>query len=151
FRTRKIPNWLTGSAILLGIGLNWFLGETRGLRIAAVGCVVAFVVYFILYTLRGMGAGDVKVMAAIGAMIGAIQWFGILITTSLCVILAAAVLLTAKGRFRKTLSNIGLILTSLPRGRAPYNANPELDVRSDQAFRMPHAVMIAFGTLAFLI
>ena len=97
-----------------------------------------------------MGAGDVKLMAAVGAIVGPANWLGILVLTSLFGGVAAIILVAAKGRFRKTFENIWLILLSIRYGHAPYQDNPQLDVASDQAIRLPHAVIIACGTLGFL-
>ena len=70
-RTRRIPNWLTLSGVVLGVALNTFLFEINGLWFSLKGLGVAFGVYFVLYLLRAMGAGDVKLMAAVGAAAGA--------------------------------------------------------------------------------
>ena len=149
-RTRRIPNWLTLSGVVLGVGLNTFLFETAGLWFSLKGLGLALGVYFVLYLLHAMGAGDVKLMAAVGAVAGAANWFGILVLTSLAGAVAGLLLVAFKGRFRKTLGNIGIILTSLGRGRAPYKETPELDVSSDQGMRLPHGALIALGTLGFL-
>ncbi len=67
-RQRRVPNWLALAGLLLGIGLNSFLYESTGLLTSLKGLGVAFLIYFPLYLLRAMGAGDVKLMAAIGAI-----------------------------------------------------------------------------------
>ena len=149
-RTRRIPNWLTLSGVVLGVALNTFLFEINGLWFSLEGLGVAFAVYFVLYLLRAMGAGDVKLMAAVGAAAGAGNWLGILVLTSVAGAVAGLLLVAFKGRFRKTLSNLGLIISSLGRGRAPYKQTPELDVSSDKAMRLPHGALIALGTLGFL-
>ena len=107
-------------------------------------------IYFPLYLLRAMGAGDVKLMAAIGAIVGAANWLGILVLTSVFGGLSALVLVMSKGRLRHTFRNIWIILTSLVHRHAPYKSNPELDVASEQAIRLPHAVVIALGCMAWL-
>ena len=149
-RTRRIPNWLTLSGVVLGVALNTFLFEINGLWFSLKGLGVAFGVYFVLYLLRAMGAGDVKLMAAVGAAAGAGNWLGILVLTSVAGAVAGLLLVAFKGRFRKTLGNLGIIITSLGRGRAPYKDTPELDVSSDKALRLPHGALIAIGTLGFL-
>lgn len=149
-RTRRIPNWLTLSGVILGVALNTFLYEISGLWFSLKGLGVAFGVYFVLYLLRAMGAGDVKLMAAVGAAAGAGNWLGILVLTSVAGAIAGLLLVASKGRFRKTLGNLGLIISSLGRGRAPYKDSPELDVSSDKALRLPHGALIAIGTLGFL-
>lgn len=149
-RTRRIPNWLTLSGVVFGAALNTFLFEIDGLWFSLKGLGLAFVVYFVLYLLRAMGAGDVKLMAAVGAAAGWENWLGILVLTSVAGAVAGLLLVAFKGRFRKTLGNLGIILSSLGRGRAPYKETPELDVSSDKAMRLPHGALIALGTLGFL-
>jgi prepilin peptidase CpaA len=107
-------------------------------------------VYFTLYLLRGMGAGDVKLMAAVGATAGMMNWLGILVLTSVAGAAAGLLLVVIKGRFRGTVFNLLRIVGSLGRGRAPYQDNPDLDIASGAALRLPHGAMIALGTLGFL-
>ena len=148
--TRRIPNWLTLSGVILGVGLNTFLFQTEGLWFSLKGLGLALGVYLVLYLLHAMGAGDVKLMAAIGASAGWANWLGILVLTSFAGAVAGLLLVVFKGRFRKTLGNIGIILSSLGHGRAPYKQNPELDVSTDKGLRLPHGALIALGTLGFL-
>jgi len=154
-RERRIPNWLTMAGVPIAIALNAlrfspFQFEAEGLWYSLKGLGLAFAVYFGLYLLRGMGAGDVKLMAAVGAATGAYNWLGILFITALMGGVAAFVLAASKGRMRRTFVNMWLLVLSLRQGRAPYRDNPELDVRNDMALRLPHGVVIAGGTLAFL-
>ena len=152
FRQRRVPNWLSLTGVLLGIGLNFFLGQPpTDLSNSLQGLGLAFVIYFPLYLIRAMGAGDVKLMAAVGAIVGLKNWLGILVLTAGFGGLAALVLVLNKGRLRSTFRNIWLILISVRHGQAPYENNPELDVRSEQAVRLPHAVSIAFGAMGFLM
>jgi prepilin peptidase CpaA len=149
-RSNRIPNWLTLSGLLLALALNVFLFELPGLWYSLKGLGLAFGIYFVLYLLRGMGAGDVKLMAAIGAAAGPWNWLGILFLTAILGGIAALALAFAKQRVHKTLWNMALMLQSLRYGHAPYRDNPELDVQNEQALRLPHAVIIAVGTLAFI-
>ena len=148
-RWRRIPNWLTLPGIVLGLALSWFL-EVPGIWQSLQGLGVAFAVYFFLYVLRGMGAGDVKLMAAVGATAGLANWLGILFLTALIGGATGILMVAANGRFRATAFNLLRIVGSLGRGRAPYKDNPDLDIASGTALRLPHGVMIALGTLGFL-
>ncbi len=150
YRFRRVPNWLTLSAVLVGIGLNSFLFRTPGLWLSFKGLGLALLIYVPLYLLRAVGGGDVKLMAAVGAIAGPANWLAIMVITSIFGGIAAIVLVALKHRFRRTLKNIWVILTSLAHGEAPFESSPQLDVRSEQAVRLPHAVVIAFGTIAFL-
>jgi len=149
-RKHRIPNWLTIAGVVLAVALNTFLFEMAGLWYSLKGLGLAFAIYFGLYLLRGMGAGDVKLMAGVGAAVGLYNWLGILFLTAIFGGVAAVVLAASKGRIQRTFRNMWLMLMSLRQGRAPYQDNPELDVGSDLALRLPHGVVIAAGTLAFL-
>jgi prepilin peptidase CpaA len=149
-RKHRIPNWLSLAGVILAVALNTFLFETVGLWYSLKGLGLAFAIYFVLYLLRGMGAGDVKLMAAVGAAVGPFNWLGILFLTAVIGGVAALVLAASKGRMRRTFVNMWLLLLSLRHGRAPYRDNPALDVGSEMALRLPHGVVIAGGTLAFL-
>jgi prepilin peptidase CpaA len=123
-RTRRIPNWLTLSGVVLAIAINTFIYQPVspwfGAILSLKGMALGFGAYFVLYLLRAMGAGDVKLMAAVGAAAGWENWLGILVLTSVAGAVAGLLLVAFKGRFRKTLGNLGLIISSLGRGRAPY-------------------------------
>src|SRR5579871_918007 len=78
-RFRRVPNWLTLTGVLIGVGLNSFLYESAGLWASLEGLGLALLIYFPLFLLRGMGAGDAKLMAAVGALAGPMNWLGILV------------------------------------------------------------------------
>ncbi len=150
-RSRRIPNWLSVSGALLGLVLNAFLYGLGGLAGAAVSLMVGFGVYFALYALRAMGAGDVKLMGAVGAIVGRWQnWVGIFILTAVIGGAAALALSLARGRLRKTIWNVRFLLVEMVHGRAPYVKNEELDVKSEKALRLPHGAVIFTGTILFL-
>jgi len=156
-RYRRIPNWLTGSGVLVGLVLNAFLRTPApgvlsfgGLLFALKGFGLAFGVYFFLYALRAMGAGDVKLMAAVGSLVGWQDWFGIFIVSAFIGGIAAVVLSLAKRRLKTTFWNVGFILSEMGHGRAAYLRKEELDVRSKKSLGLPHGAVIAAGTLLFL-
>jgi len=148
---RRIPNWLTAIGILLGLAANTFLYRGwPGLWFSLAGLLAASVVYFALYSVRAMGAGDVKLMAAVGSFAGWQNWIGIFLITAILGGIAAMILITLRGRVRKTLWNVGFILSEMKSGRAAYARNEELDVRNSKALGLPHGVVIAAGTGVFL-
>jgi len=106
-RTRRIPNWLNLFGVLAGLLLNWFLNVDKyNWRSALMGLGLAFLIYFPLYLLRGMGAGDVKLMAAVGALVGPANWFAIFVLSNILGAAAAVVLLLSKGKLWGTLRNV---------------------------------------------
>src|SRR5512135_3003348 len=68
-RWRRVPNWLVASFALLALGFHAAHGAVS-LRSSAAGLAFGLVVLFPFFALRGLGAGDVKFFAALGAAVG---------------------------------------------------------------------------------
>ncbi|HWQ54810.1 MAG TPA: A24 family peptidase [Bryobacteraceae bacterium] len=150
FRFRRIPNWLAVTGFCAGLALNTVLGGWGGLGLSLAGFGAAFGIYFLLYMIHAMGAGDVKLMGAVGSLVGASNWMVLFASTAIVGGLAAIVLVIVKGRLRQTFWNIGFILSELLHFRAPYMTKDELDVKSEKAVTLPHGVSIAMGTVVLL-
>lgn len=69
-RYSKIPNWLTVSGVFSGIGYFFIVDGFPGFFFSALGAVVSTAILLLLYLFKGVGAGDVKLFAAIGAITG---------------------------------------------------------------------------------
>jgi prepilin peptidase CpaA len=69
-RYRRIPNKLVFATLMAGISLNLVFRGWHGLGSSVEGMVVAFVVMFMLHLVGTMGAGDVKLFAAVGSIVG---------------------------------------------------------------------------------
>src|SRR3954451_211072 len=67
----RVPNWLTFPMVLSGLLYNAAVNGWAGLGDALIGTAVALVCLLPLYAVGGMGAGDVKLMAGVGAWLGA--------------------------------------------------------------------------------
>jgi prepilin peptidase CpaA len=150
-RFRRIPNWLNLSGVIVGVVLNTILFARPGFIGAVLGIGCALIVYLPLYLIRGLGAGDVKLMAAVGAIAGPGNWFGIFIATALLGGVVSIVFVALKRRFQQTYLNVALIVTELCHFRLPAKSNSQLDVRDPRAVGMPHGMLIAIGAVAFLI
>lgn len=147
---RRIPNWLCALGLVIGFSLNPFLYGLDGLKHAGYGFGLAMLIYLPLYILRGMGAGDVKLMAAMGAIAGPANWLRIFILTALLGGIIAVFVILYRGFLGRALRNMGSILLSPFRGKAPYQDNPELDVTSGAGLSLPHGAVIALGTYLYV-
>lgn len=151
FRSRRIPNWLCVTGFAAGLSANLAIAGWSGLRSALLGFAVAFGLYFVLYLLHAMGAGDVKLMGAVGAIAGLPVWLGIFAATSIFGMIAAICLALVKGRLGSTLWNVMYLLRELLSFRAPWMRHEHLDVKNPATLRLPHGVSIAAGTAAILL
>jgi prepilin peptidase CpaA len=80
----RIPNWLTYPGMVLGILLRWLFFGWKGLGSGLAGCLLAGGIVFLFYAVRAMGAGDVKLLAAIGSLVGPSHAIVVLLATAIC-------------------------------------------------------------------
>ena len=156
-RYRRIPNWLVLAGIIAGLLWNGFFSQgvasfdAAGLGRSAAGLGLGFVLYFPLYLLRARGAGDVKLLAAAGAIVGPTNCIWLFMLTAILGGIIALIFLAFKGRMLHTFFNMQWIMRDLLRLKAPYRSSEELDVNSPKGMRLPHGAMIAVGSLALIV
>jgi prepilin peptidase CpaA len=143
-RSRRIPNWLVLPFLGLGIAVSGWLYGWQGVGSSLGGAALGFFIYGFLFWMGGMGAGDVKLCAAIGAWIGPSQLLISLLFTSLAG--GAMVLFWAlSGGFLKELF--------LHAGDLAFGSKERGEVTLSNPLRrkMPYAPAIAVGTLISFI
>ena len=69
-RSSRIPNWLTFSAMGFALAGHAWINSVDGLLFSSAGLATGLGLFFLIYLAGGIGAGDVKLMAAIGAFVG---------------------------------------------------------------------------------
>jgi prepilin peptidase CpaA len=144
-RDRRIPNVLSGLAIVAGLTIHTALGGWSGLGDSAFAGLVAGTVSLIFWIVGGMGAGDVKLMAAVGCMTGFFPLRLVLISTAITGGLFALGLSIYYGRLRETLRNV-VVLVAHHRRRG-LEQHPDLNITGPRAVSMPFALPIAAGCL----
>ena len=95
-RTRKIPNWLTAPFCIAGIAFNLIWHGWVGLQDSLLGFAAGFAIMFALLLIKGGGAGDLKLMAALGAWLGPKPIVAVFLLSTLVVILMSAGILAGR-------------------------------------------------------
>jgi prepilin peptidase CpaA len=145
-RSGRIPNLLTGPLLLGGLACASWAGGARGLAVAAAGALVLALPYVILFAVAGGGAGDAKLMGAIGAWLG----LGSGVVVLLCVLLAGAglgmALSARQGRHGLVLERVARMAVALVLLlRAGRNGGSRGAVRAEDMQAMPYGVAIFAG------
>ncbi len=148
FRSRRIPNWLTGSTALGALLLHAALGGPNDLGSALLGAALGFGATLLFFLMGGMGAGDVKLMAAVGAVLGFSAMIPALLASAIFGALCGIAVALARGRLREVAANaFRLAEHHRTEGLVPH---PEINVQSENGLRLPFALPIALGCLAAL-
>jgi prepilin peptidase CpaA len=144
-RSRRIPNWLVLPFLVLGISVSAWLHGWHGLGQSFEGLGLGLLLYGFLFWMGGMGAGDVKLCAAIGAWIGPGQLFIALVITGL----VGGVMVLCWALFGGFLNDLFIGTSSLVFGTTEHGPfrDPEMVLANPRRRKMPYAPAIAIGTL----
>ncbi len=135
---RRIPNWLTLGGIALGLGAAAIENGTSGLADSAIGLAIAGGLFLPFCLLGVVGGGDMKLMAAVGAITGWPMVLRVLCDTCIAGGLIAVAIMAWKGILLTTLANAFRILVGMPKRNTGLR-NPPM---------VPYALAITIGTLA---
>lgn len=142
-RFRRIPNPFVLATLLSGVAINFVSVGTHGLYVSVAGCALAFILMFMLHIFGAMGAGDVKLFAAIGAVIG-VQ----LVLPTFVVVVLTGGLLAVISMIRS-----GVVVTTMHRvlqilvGLLPGWEMPRFAVPTDRRLTIPYGVAITLGSI----
>jgi prepilin peptidase CpaA len=147
-KASRIPNALTFGAALFALLFHAFAPQGNGIGFATGGLFAGLAVFFPIFALGAMGAGDVKLMAALGAWLG---WQPVILVALYGSIAGGVLALgvaAAHGYLRQAFTNIRSLLTSWwLTGIKPV---PPLTLEAAGALRLPYAIPIAVGLVVTL-
>ena len=147
-RTRRIPNWLTFGSAAVALGFRFVAGGWSGVEHGILGWATGVAVLLVPFVLRGMGAGDVKLVGALGAWLGPGDTFWLAMYTGISGAGMALIVGAWHGYLRRAASNIWLLLTHWRvNGLKPF---PELTLANSRGPRLAYAAPILVGTIAML-
>jgi len=140
---RRIPNLLTFPAMLLGMLVHSYNSSLDGLLFSTGGLALGLGLLLVFYLFGMMGAGDVKLMAAVGSFLGPMGVFQAFLFTAMSGGIYAVAVLLLKGQLWRFLKRIGLSLYLSIAQRKPAM------LPDDGAKELPvlcYGLAIAFGT-----
>lgn len=146
WRSRRIPNWLTVPALGVGIVINSWLRGWPGAKDSLLGAALGLGLLLPFVLIRSLGAGDWKLVGALGAFFGPSNLIAVLFATALVAGLMALLLVIWKGRFLQTLKNIGRLLAALFSFHLP---GQELTLEDPQSTKVPFGVAVAIAVIVY--
>lgn len=146
--SRRVPNVVTFGAAVVGIVLHGVLSGPRGVLFALAGWGLGLLLFLPLFALRGLGGGDVKLLAAFGAFVGPrlVVWSGLYGAIAGGVLAVALTL--SRGVLGRTVGNVRAILTTWRlAGVGPVDG---FTLDNSASLRLPYAVPLACGLMVAL-
>jgi len=146
--TRRIPNLLTVSSLLIVVAQNGGFAGVDGISTSCLGFLIGFLILMPGYLLKMTGAGDLKLMAAVGALVGSGLILKVFVLFALTALMMALSISLYDWAFRRAANPLGrmiLALSSIFHG-APPPATSSSDLKT-QRHRIPLAPAIAVGTI----
>jgi prepilin peptidase CpaA len=147
-RTARIPNLLTFGAAAAALAYLFANNGWSGLTQAGEGCAVGVLLFSPFFVLGGLGAGDVKLLGAMGAWLGPRETLWVALYASMAGGIMALIVAVARGYLGRAVTNLRMLVTYWQVvGIRPL---PELTLTGGHAPRLPYAVPIAAGLLVML-
>ncbi|MFZ0417192.1 MAG: A24 family peptidase [Candidatus Sulfotelmatobacter sp.] len=146
WRSRRIPNWLTITGLLVGIAANAAVGGLAGVKFALLGAGLGLLLLLPFVFLRSLGAGDWKLAGALGAFVGPGVLLDLLMGSIFVAGIMALGLVIYKRRLLETLRNIGRMLGSMLTFHMP---GAEVSLDNPQSLKIPYGVALALTTLLY--
>lgn len=142
-RTRRVPNVLTFGAAVGALTWHSVTGGWSGAGFSVGGWLVGLILFLPLYALRGMGAGDIKLLAAFGAWVGPLTVLWTALYASIAGGMLAVIVALSAGYLRQAWSNIySLLMFWRVAGVRPM---PDLTLETAAAPRLAYAMPLLAG------
>lgn len=148
----RIPNVLVFPGAIIGVLLNSLLPQDMGglgMLTALAGLGVGLIILLPLYLLRALGAGDIKLMAMIGAFAGPASMLMITVYILLAGGVLAIGVVLVRGKLSRLMDNFRFMLLMRLAGSTSINL-PTTETIDQSAGKLPYGVAIAAGTLIYL-
>lgn len=146
--TRRIPNVLTFGAALAGIVMHGYVAGPSGVMWALTGWAVGAAIFFPVFALGGMGAGDIKLLGAVGAWLGPMPALLVALYSGIAGGVMAVFVAALSGYLRKAFTNIWLLLMHWRvSGIRPA---PDLMLTTQRGPRLAYALPVLAGLMVTL-
>ena len=145
----KVPNWITFPMILSGWVFNTTVLGWEGLGLSLVGTVVGLALLLPAYAIGGMGAGDVKLLAGVGAWVGStVTFYAFCLSAIIGGVIAVAMVLCRRG-WNKHKTQFFMILNEITTVGSPTELATIAAERKSSMLLLPYGIPIAIGTILY--
>ena len=151
WKERRVPNWLNAAIAAAGLAFQGTYFGWAGLSAAALGMLVGFGMLIGFWLMHAMGAGDVKLMAAIGAWFGPMMTFAAFCLGALIGGVLAMVMIVSAGKFWQALTNLQTIVVKARRLDTLFGDFGSAKSFGSTSMLLPYGVPLTIGSIIILM
>jgi prepilin peptidase CpaA len=148
-RELRVPNWITFPLVISGWLASGIFFGFEGVAASLWGTAVGLGVLLPAYAIGGMGAGDVKLMAGVGAWVGASQTFWAFIVSAIIGAIIAVAMVAVSRKWQHHKKQFFGILTEIMVIRSPSKLSEIAAQRKPTMMLLPYGIPIAIGTIGY--
>ena len=145
----KVPNWLTFHMVIGGLAYATYVGGSAGLLWSFAGAVLGLALLLPLHAIGGMGAGDVKLLAGVGAWVGPALTLGAFATSAVVGGVMALAMVAWSGDLIKHWVQFQVIGHEILTVRNPEKLSEIAAARKPTMMLLPYGIPIAVGSIAY--
>ena len=150
YSQKRVPNRLNLALVIAGFVVQIVYFGAAGLTTGILGMLTGFGLLIIPWLMRGMGAGDVKLMSAIGVWLGPQLTFYSFGVVALIGGLVAIIMIVLSGRLRLACANMFMILTKCANRHTMFSDYGSAESFGSTSQLLPYGVPLTAGTLVIL-
>ena len=145
----RVPNWLTFPMVLTGLIYGTCVGGWQGLSDALIGMCVGLITMLPIYAVGGMGAGDVKLMAGLGAWLGMEVAFNAFLWTVVVGAIMALMMVAYSGEWKKHFGQSLMIWHEWTTIRDPKKLSEIAAERKPRMYLLPYGIPMTVASIAY--
>ena len=150
-RRHRVPNWLNLTLAATGLAAQAAYAGWTGLQTGLLGLLTGFGLLIILWAMHGMGAGDVKFMAALGAWMGPALTFYAVLAGGLAGGVVALGLIVYRRAWFAASANLGVLFAKVGTVKTAFSEFGSAESLSRTTGVLPYAIPLSIGTLLVVV
>ena len=145
----KVPNWITFPLIVSGCVYSTWIAGWEGLGWSVLGTIIGLALLLPAYAIGGMGAGDVKLLAGVGAWMHGVHVFYAFCLSAVAGAVIAVLMVVVRRSWDKHYAQFWMILGEISSVRNPEKLYEIAAERKPSMLLLPYGIPIAIGTIAY--
>jgi len=150
YAQRRVPNRLNLALILSGLIVQCFFFGLSGVGTGVLGMLTGFGLLIVPWLMNGMGAGDVKLMSAIGVWLGPLLTFYSFALGALIGGMVAVIMIVSTGRLRAACANMSIIMAKCTSRNTLFSEFGSAKSFGESSQLLPYGVPLSAGALIIL-